>query len=128
MKNTEKEIQSVFALEPFNRYQYLIKIADNEHLYSLKSKDGNWAISQLEGNNLFPIWSSKEFATNCLIDGWAGFEFEEISLEIFKNNLVNFIENEKFLLNVFPVNSKTGFVLSVDEFVRDLDEELKKYE
>ncbi len=89
---------------------------------------GNWALSQLDDYNLFPIWSSKEFAKKCALDGWEDFESEEISLSNFQNDLIDFIRNESFLLNVFPVKSTTGFVVTIDEFVRDLGEELEKYE
>jgi len=37
------------------------------------------------------------------------------------------LENN-YLINVFPMNNKTGFVVSLEEFERDLSEELKNYE
>ena len=129
MNISEKEIKSVSALENFKRYQYLIKrVADREKMYSLKSQEDNWAISTVENNELFPIWSSPEFAKNCAIDKWNNFKVEEISLIRFQNDLIKFIENEGFLLNIFPVGKTTGFVVDLKEFVRDLRNELTKYE
>ena len=37
------------------------------------------------------------------------------------------IRENDFLINVFPTN-KTGFVVTLDEFIRDLKDELKNYE
>ena len=63
IKITEKEIKAVSALAPYERYKYFIKrIVDTELMYSLKSHDGNWAISKVEASKLFPLWSAREFA------------------------------------------------------------------
>lgn len=129
MKVTEKEVESVSSLEPFKRYQYFIKrVADSEKLYSLQNKEGNWAISELEGQSLFPFWSAKEFAENCTMDGWEGYSVKEVPMDDFEEELISLIEYNDYLLNIFPVAEKTGFVVNLDEFVRDLTEEMGKYE
>jgi hypothetical protein len=129
MKITEPEVKSVSALEDFKRYKYAIKrIADHTNVYTLKNKTGNWAISTIEQNKLFPIWPAAVYAENCIIDDWAGFEVEEISLNNFQKDLMNAIEKDGFLLNIFPVGQTTGFIVDVEEFTRDIKEELKNYE
>lgn len=129
MRVTEKEVDSVSALEPFKRYQYFVKrVSDSEKMYSLQSQEANWAISEVEGHKLFPLWSAKEFAELCLIDGWEGYTIKEISLDDFEDEIISIIEAENYLLNVFSVGPKTGFVITLDEFIRDLSEEMKKYE
>jgi hypothetical protein len=35
---------------------------------------------------------------------------------------------DNFLINVFPIYERTGFVVNLDEFTRDLNEELEKIE
>ena len=128
IKITEQEVNMVTALEPFDRYKYLIKrVADSEKLYSLINKEGNWALSDVENNLLLPIWSAEIFAINCAQGNWAGFEYKEISIESFEEEIIGFIHEEKLLLNVFPVGSNTGFVVDLNEFVRDLANELRKY-
>jgi len=37
------------------------------------------------------------------------------------------IEKEGFLLNVFPVGAKTGFVVNPNEFIRDINGEFENY-
>jgi hypothetical protein len=125
---TDQEIEAVSALDPFNRYQYVLKrIADSEVLYSLVNQKGSWAISELKDNKLFPIWSAHVFAKRCALDAWAGFECKEVTLETFQEVLIDFIEEENLLLNVFPVGIKTGFVVDVNEFVRDVVDGLNRY-
>ena len=128
IKVTDKEIETVSALEPFKRYQYAVKrIADSELLYSLIDQEGNWASSEVENNKLMSIRPANVFAKHCAIGPWSGFKFREITLETFQEEIIDFIRQGNLLLNIFPVNFKTGFVVDIDEFVRDLVDELKKY-
>ncbi len=128
MKITEKEKETVSSLPPFERYKYFIKrVADTELMYSLKSPEGNWAISEVETSKLFPLWSAREFAEQCLTSGWAGFEIEEIDINVFEDELLDFIHFQGYLLNVFPVGLHTGFVVNISEFAKDLSEEMKNY-
>ena len=129
MKVTDKEIQSVVKLTAFDRYEYFIKrVADSEKMYSLTHPDGEWALAETEGEKLFSLWSDKEYAILNTAGGWEGCTVKEITIEFFQNELQKLIEKEGFLLNVFPLNDMTGFVLDIDEFDRDLKEELLKYE
>ena len=125
--NTQ-EIDSVIKLEPFERYKYSLKrIADNETLYTLKKSNDIIAISHLDDEKLIPFWSAKQFAELNITDEWEDFYIEEISLDDFENEIIAFIEENNFLINVFPINNKTGFVVSLDEFIRDLNEELNNF-
>ncbi|AZI24030.1 DUF2750 domain-containing protein [Pedobacter sp. G11] len=128
MKITEKEIEVVSALAPYERYKYFIKrVADTELMYSLKSPDGNWAISEVKASKLFPLWSSTEFADQSKASGWLDFHVEEITLETFEDELLDFVHLHGYLLNVFVVGQNTGFVVDIVEFAKDLSEEMKNY-
>jgi hypothetical protein len=129
MTISDKELNSVLSLEPFKRYQYLLKrIADTENVYTIESPEGNWASSEVRGYNLYPIWSADEFASNCTVGAWSGFKVITTNIHEFIQMQLPQIEREGFLLNVFPVGDKTGFVVKTDEFIRDINEELKNYE
>jgi len=124
-----KEIEKVSALDPFERYQHFIKrVADSQKLYTLNSKDGNWARSDVDGFMLYPLWPFKEYAINCFRDAWKDFEVLEFDLDDFRDRVLPLIVNEGFLFNVFPVGDKTGFVVNESEFIRDINDELTKYE
>ena len=124
-----KEIETVSNLKPFDRYNYFIKkIADFEILYTLKSSEGNFAISEVDNHFMLPLWSHKEFAALNLDKEWLDFEVFEISLEELTDKFFPFILKNGYLINVFPMNNKTGFVVSLKEFERDLSEELENYQ
>lgn len=128
MKVTEKEVAAVSLLTPFNRYQYFIKrVADSERLYTLIDADRQWAISELEGNDLFPVWSAREFAEQNAIEQWSGFSVKEVTIEQFEDDVIDEIEENGYLINVFPVKEKSGFIVKLIEFARDLNEEMRKY-
>lgn len=123
-----QEIESVIKLEPFERYKYSLKrIADNETLYTIKRDKETIAISDLDDEKLIPFWSAKQFAELNITDEWNEFYVEEISLDDFENEMVDFINENNFLMNIFPINNKTGFVVSLDEFIRDLNIELERF-
>ena len=123
-----QEIESVIKLEPFERYKYSLKrIADNETLYTIKRDNETIAISDLDDEKLIPFWSAKQFAELNITDEWNEFYVEEISLDDFENEMVDFINENNFLMNIFPTNNKTGFVVSLDEFIRDLNIELERF-
>ena len=128
MKINAEEIKAVANLEPLKRYKYLIKkIADNEVFYTLLNSENDYAISELENHFLIPFWSAKEFAESCLIDNWKTFKITEISLDDFEEKMIDFLNENNYLMNMFPIENKTGFIVDVNEFVRDLNDELENY-
>ena len=50
-----------------------------------------------------------------------------VIITIAKAEIIYLISNENYLLNVFPVGLKTGFIVDLEEFIRDLKYELDKY-
>lgn|SRR5574343_54008 len=129
MQLSTSEIETVLKLDSFKRYQYsLKKIADNEVLFTLINKKGEYAFSEIEGSELIPIWSSPDFAAKCIYGIWQEYEPKEISLDAFENELAELIVENEYLLDVFPASDKTGFIVELEEFIRDLNEELEQYE
>jgi len=124
-----KEIEKVSALDPFERYQHFIKrVADSEKLYTLNSKEGDWARSNVKDAKLYPLWPFKEYAINCINDAWNNFDVIEFDLNDFLDQTLPLIAKEGLLLNIFPVGDKTGFVVNESEFISDINDELTKYE
>lgn len=124
-----KEFENIISLEPIERYNYFIKkIADSEKLYTLLDENGNYITSEIDGNMLFPLWSAVNFAETCKTQGWQNYLAKELDLDDFKNETMRMIAESNFLINVFPIYERTGFVVNLDEFTRDLNEELEKIE
>ena len=122
------EINTVIALNPQDRYKYFIKrVADNEIFFTLTTHDGGYALSELDGQKLFPMWSAKDYAELCKINGWEDYLIKQFDLDDLENEIIDFIADENCLINVFPVSDRTGFVVSLQEFSRDLGDELSNY-
>ncbi|MCT2561814.1 DUF2750 domain-containing protein [Chryseobacterium herbae] len=123
-----KEIENVIKLEPHERYKYFIKkVADWEIFFTMVDKEGNYVTSELDSQKLFPLWSAKELAELCKTSGWEEFTIKQIDLDVLENEIIDYIADSGCLINVFPVYDRTGFVVNLQEFTRDLSEELKNY-
>ena len=89
--------------------------------------DGDYAVSTIDDKKLFPIWSAKEFAELSKTNGWESCNIIELTFDDFEETLFDYIDENNLLLNVFPID-KTGFVVSLEEFAKDLKEELEQYQ
>lgn len=124
----KKEVEAVSSLQPFERYKYFIKkIADSELVYTLVDANNRYITSMVDNKELFPMWSSKEFANLCKTSGWESFHIKELNFDDLENEIFDLIDNSNYLINVFPVYDRTGFVVDLDEFANDLKEELRNY-
>ncbi|WP_312365506.1 DUF2750 domain-containing protein [Sphingobacterium sp.] len=125
---TEKEISSVARLLPLDRYKYFLKrVADTERMYTLVNGDNEYALSEVKGNYVFSLWPFREYALLSIVEEWDNYQVKEITLDEFENEVIEWIEQNNYLINIFSVDSKAGFVVNLREFVRDLSDELKKY-
>lgn len=123
-----KEIESVIQLEPFKRYQYSIKkIVDFEEIWLLTSDD-KLSISEIEDKSVIPIWPLKEYVLSNMKEGWEDCQLRCIDLTEFDEKILPFIEKEELLIDIFPVNGISGFIVSIKELLRDLRDEMAKYE
>ncbi len=121
------EIEKVIKLSPIERYKYFIKrVADREVMYTLVDNN-NIVTSEIDGKEIVPFWTSQDFAGLCKVAGWEHLDIKKISLDYFEEEMIDLIEENDYLLNIFPVGEKTGFVVDINEFARDLSDELKNY-
>ncbi|MDR4954651.1 DUF2750 domain-containing protein [Chryseobacterium sp. ES2] len=124
----QKEIESVIALEPKERYKYFIKkVADSEFFYTLIDATGDYVVSKIDEEELFPLWSSQEYAELCKVNGWENCEVKKLDLDDLEDEIIDFIADHGCLINVFPIFDRTGFVVDLTEFSKDLSDELKNY-
>jgi Protein of unknown function (DUF2750). len=123
-----KKIESVSKLSPIERYKYFIKkIADYEELWTIIDGNGDYALSDVDDKVLISFWSEEEFISSNLEEGWEKCTPKKLSFDDLENEIFDLIAAEGYLINVFPVNGKSGFVVDLDEFARDLSDELKNY-
>ncbi|MCH4828200.1 MULTISPECIES: DUF2750 domain-containing protein [Flavobacterium] len=123
-----KEIKNVSVLQPIERYKYFIKkVADYEELWTIVDVNGDYALSDIDDKTLISFWSAKEFINSNLEEGWKECTPKKLTLDDLEDEIFDLIASKNYLIDVFPVNGKSGFVVDLDEFARDLSEELKNY-
>lgn len=128
MSLNKNEIENVSKLDSFKRYKYFIKkVADFEELWTLVDKNEDLALSEIENNSLVSFWTAEEFIKSNLDNGWKECVPLKISLDYFEETIIPFIIENDYLINIFPVNGRSGFVVNINEFIRDLNEELENY-
>jgi hypothetical protein len=128
-KISDKELQSVSSLGPFDRYRHFIKrIADFGELWLLQNDRGDYALSQIEDKVVLSVWSAPEYIQSCENAGWEGYAPTVINIDDLNDTLAPLIIKKGYLIDVFPVNNKSGFVVTLDEFIHDLNTELSNYE
>ena len=121
-------VEQVLALKPFERYQHTIKkAADFELIYTLAHEDGTLAIAEVEGESLISFWPAAIYAEANAVDAWANYYTLAVSLKELLTTHLELFKKNGFLVNVFPKQDKTGFIVSPGEFRVDLEEELENY-
>ncbi len=123
-----KEIENILKLEPQKRYEYFIrKIADFEELWTIVDENEDYAISSVDGKTLISFWSAEEFISSNLDGEFSDCKPIKLSLNDLADNVLDYIGEHGHLINVFPINGRSGFIVDLEEFSRDLSEELKNY-
>ena len=129
MKINNKEIENVSKLKPFKRYQYFIKkVIDFEELWTLLDNEDNLAMSHVDEKMLVSFWTNEAFIKSNLDENWKGFKPFKLTLDYFEDKIIPIVAENNYLLNIFPVGGMSGFVVNLDEFIRDLNNELEKYQ
>ncbi|WP_303850144.1 DUF2750 domain-containing protein [Apibacter mensalis] len=124
----QQKFDNVSKLEPLDRYKYFIKkIADFEELWTILDVNNDYALSDVEEYTLISFWPEEEFVFSNLDKEWKDCRPVKIDLDELYNTIFPIIEANKYLLNIFPINGRTGFVVDLIEFKRDLEEELENY-
>lgn len=124
-----KKLENISNLSPFDRYNYFIKhTADFEECWTIIDNDGHFALSDIDDYSFISLWPSEDFIQSNLTDGWLEAKPMKLTLTSLADVLFPLIKQESYLLNVFPINGKSGFVVSLHEFTRDLNKELEQYQ
>ncbi|WP_299111925.1 DUF2750 domain-containing protein [uncultured Winogradskyella sp.] len=104
------------------------KVADFEELWTVVDNNGDIGLSDIDDKTLIPMWPKEAYIKSCLEGNWKNHIPFKITLDDFEETIIAFISENNYLINVFPVDEKTGFIVNLNEFIRDLNEELEWYE
>lgn len=128
MKLTIEHIEVVSNLTSEERYRYTMKrIADLQVMYTLSNAQDDIVWSELDGELMVPFWTAPEFAHKCIFGGWENTKVKMITLDDFEEEIIDFLAENEYLMNIFPIADRTGFVVDLLEFSRDLAVELESY-
>ncbi len=131
MKLTDKEINAILGKNQDVRYIYSLKrIADNDCLWILTSKQEKYFSFHNKGLNMLPIWPFKEYADNYIsaLDKEDGYTAVLLSIENFADELIDSLCENGMLICMFPVSEDdSGKTVSVNTFAEDLGKELENY-
>ena len=130
LKISTEELKALIQCQPEIRYQYTLKrIADTECMWSIVGNYDSFAIQDYGDKRLLPIWSSKEYAQAFCVNDRAKFKCYAISLDKFEDYVIDFICNERLLINVFPTEKDPfGKIVGLNKFAEDLSIILEDYE
>lgn len=122
-KKVQKETE---RLLPQKRYALaLLEILKNQGVYVLEKEEGAYAVSEFEGTKMIAMWPAEAYAANNISLNWDDFHTKKIAL-IDLEPILDFIEDQKWNIDMFPVGGKTGEVVTVEELISDLNNASQK--
>jgi hypothetical protein len=123
-----EEVEAVGRLDGPKRYRYFVKMVADQHRAWGLYLDG-WALAADEnGRTLFPLWPAKAYAELCVRGDWSEYEPCEISLDDLLNDLLPKLRDDQFGIAVFYLSTDKGVAPSMEEFERDIRNELSQIE
>jgi hypothetical protein len=130
MKPSNKEIESVSALSSDKRYTYFIKkVADWEECWGLY-EDGWTLLGDEEGNIIFPLWPSAEYAQACATKNWTTCKPKSICLDELIDNILPELMKENKSIAAFIVHADHFHAITVtaNKLLNDLKDECSLYD
>lgn len=129
MKPNEKEIEAVFALPASKRAKYLVsKVADWESAWTLGQSDGLALLGSSDGEEALPLWPAERYAELCATEDWSSYMPQQVPLEELIHRLAPDVASANMKFAVFPTQDRRAPILSPEELVELLQEELSKIE
>lgn len=127
MKISQKQIEAILKLDGQQRYNHFIKtIADTEKVFGLY-RDG-WALASDGKQQVFPLWSAKEYAELCSVNEWNGYKAKSFTLNKFTEELLPNLKRDGVLVGIFYTPSDKGVTPDIKQVLYDLGKELENYE
>tara|TARA_R110002050_G_scaffold298997_1_gene463474 strand:+ start:24 stop:404 length:381 start_codon:yes stop_codon:yes gene_type:complete len=123
-----KQLETVFKLEPKERYGYLIrKVADFEQVFLIADKEGNYVTCGTEDKMIIPIWPELEFAQELIKSEWKNCVVKMVELNKFMDWLDK-LETENYLVGGFPNQKLNSIIVKPIEIKNHLIFECQQYE
>lgn len=128
MAMNEKKFNALLNQLGPKRHSHFVKVAaDLRQVWGLHSE--GWALAATnEGDKVFPLWPSREFAEACADREWSGYVPKEIDLTTLLDALIPKLRASATLAAVFPTPSNKGVTPDLSQLEADIRFELSRIE
>lgn len=113
---------------PEERYiRFLTTIAETGALWTVIDNDGSFALFEVNNTTVFSVWPDETSIESNLSVDWQDYIPFRVNLDELEETLIPLIRQNSYLINVFPIDSRTGYIVSLNTFITDINKELKNY-
>jgi len=117
--------EKISKLLSTDRYKYFIKtIAETSELWTLIDTDGAFALFEVENTTVISLWSDETYIESNLTPDWADCIPFKMDIDALQEILIPLIRQNDYRINAFPVDSRIGYIVTLNNFVEDLNREL----
>lgn len=110
----------------FNRYtQFLKSIAETAELWTVIDNDGSFALFEVNNTTVFSLCPDEASIESNLTPDWADYIPFKVNLNELEETILPLIRQNGYLINVFPVDARIGYIVSLNDFVKDLNNALE---
>lgn len=109
-------------LPPYDRYQYFITtLANAGELWTLIDDTGSFTLFEVEHKTVISFWPEEHFIESNLTPDWIDCIPFKLDRDALEETVIPFIRQNNYQINVFPVDAKTGYIITLNDFVNDLN-------
>jgi hypothetical protein len=111
---------------PYDRYHHFITtLAETGELWTLIDDTGSFALFEVEHKTVISFWPEEHFIESNLTPDWIDCIPFKLDMDALEETVIPFIRQNHYLINVFPVDAKIGHIVTLNDFVRNLNSNLK---
>ncbi len=120
------KLKRVISMSGAERFDYFVrKVADFDEVWGLHGK--GWATATDEdGKVAVPFWPEADFAAECAVEEWDGYQPKSITLDDFLGKWLPGLLADQRLVAVFPTPASRGVLVEPDSVDSALRRELEE--
>ena len=114
------------AILPSDRYKHFFKtISATNELWTLIDNDGSFALFEVNNTIVFSLWPDEASIESNLTPDWADYIPFKIDFNALEETILPIIRQNNYLINIYPVEGRIGHLVSLIDFVADLNTQYK---
>ena len=105
-----------------DRYTHFLKtIAETSELWTVIDNNGSFALFEVNNTTVFSVWPDEASIESNLSLDWQDYIPFKVNLKELEETILPLIRQNNYLINVFPIDSRTGYIVTLNDFVRDIN-------